>query len=723
MSYSTKTIPRKGSKDINIKSLISAISFDKIKDSSDKKEEHILKNQSGSKTSRQIPNRNNEEKKPERPLITIERGSKRNNYTFYESKYSKKKNENQNSSNKRENILTRENNNEKEKGRRTRSVEYTVKNSSKNNEKNKYTITTFKHDNDINKANIDTKKDKPSSKIPFPPVKAKKYSSNTTKANSSVLKKITQISISSPDEIQIKVKEPEPNKILQTKISKDQKKPSSKSNSPNKNEEKKSSSKSNSPNKNEEKKPSSKSNSPNKKEEKKPSSKSNSPNKKEETIIRRRRPNFPKFERRISDKNIIFKKEEKEEDKTDDKNKSKEKVEKKENNDKIEKKENNDKNIKKDNNERNIKIDKNDKIRNDKKDKNENKTKKDEINKREKTFHLEKEVHVRGTRRKKSMEPARRRKSTKQFRDFSQITYIKLCEALSTAGRDDDGLTKINQDSYVLERNINGVLNFNIFGVLDGHGEFGHFASQFASRYIITRIKNHPLIKGLDNPQEIYRKLTENRYQIITNIYIDTDVQITKEKFNCEMSGTTCVLVIQLEEHLICANTGDSRAILVFSESPNDNLASSQIYNLSYDFKPELPDEKKRIEECGGTVAQIIDEGDIPCGPFRVWIKGEEYPGLAMSRSIGDMDAKKVGVIPNPQVIEYTLSYQSKYMIICSDGIWEFISNEEAMKIANKYYLRNDPLGLCQDLTNISTSNWLKEDIVVDDITAVVAFF
>ena len=70
--------------------------------------------------------------------------------------------------------------------------------------------------------------------------------------------------------------------------------------------------------------PSSKSNSPNKKEEKKPSSKSNSPNKNEETIIRRRRPNFPKFERRISDKNIIFKKEEKEEDKTDDKNKSKE---------------------------------------------------------------------------------------------------------------------------------------------------------------------------------------------------------------------------------------------------------------------------------------------------------------------------------------------------------------------------------------------------------------
>ena len=94
-----------------------------------------------------------------------------------------------------------------------------------------------------------------------------------------------------------------------------------------------------------------------------------------------------------------------------------------------------------------------------------------------------------------------------------------------------------------------------------------------------------------------------------------------------------------------------------------------------------------------------------------------------MSRSIGDMDAKKIGVIPNPQVIEYTLNFQSKYMIICSDGIWEFISEEKAMKIGNKYYLRNDPLGLCQELTNLSTAEWLKEDIVVDDITAVVVFF
>ncbi len=38
-------------------------------------------------------------------------------------------------------------------------------------------------------------------------------------------------------------------------------------------------------------------------------------------------------------------------------------------------------------------------------------------------------------------------------------------------GKKENGNKKINQDSYIIERSINGILNFNIFGVLDGHGE------------------------------------------------------------------------------------------------------------------------------------------------------------------------------------------------------------------------------------------------------------
>ena len=45
------------------------------------------------------------------------------------------------------------------------------------------------------------------------------------------------------------------------------------------------------------------------------------------------------------------------------------------------------------------------------------------------------------------------------------------------------------------------------------------------------------------------------------------------------------------------------------------------------------------------------------------------------------------------------------------------------MEIGNKFYLKNDPLGLCNELTKISKEIWLVKDFVVDDITVVAVFF
>ena len=179
--------------------------------------------------------------------------------------------------------------------------------------------------------------------------------------------------------------------------------------------------------------------------------------------------------------------------------------------------------------------------------------------------------------------------------EFSSQLYIRSIEALTIAGKNEYGKKKTNQDAYIIEKNVNGILNFNIFGVFDGHGDNGHFASQFVSRYVIQRIKNHPSIKKLDEPKEIYNQLIFNGYAIIANIFLDVDDQIKKEKFDVSRSGTTIVLVIQLEERVICANTGDSRAILIFDKISKDNLVNSKIYPLSYDCKPELPKEKKEF--------------------------------------------------------------------------------------------------------------------------------
>ena len=302
-----------------------------------------------------------------------------------------------------------------------------------------------------------------------------------------------------------------------------------------------------------------------------------------------------------------------------------------------------------------------------------------------------------------------------------KINYIKSCSFISISGENDEGQKKINQDSFIIKRNINGILNFNIFGVLDGHGEHGHYASQFVSRFIFNSIKNNPIIKKCSSAEEIYEKITSNNYKLIENIFLDADVQITKEKFDYRTSGTTCVIIIQLNQKIICANAGDSRAIIVYNNG-KDLLKESKIFPLSHDFKPDLTNERKRIYEYGGIVRRAFDDIDED-GPYRVYMRGEDFPGLAMSRSIGDIESKKIGVIPNPEFIEYNISEETKYMIICSDGIWEFMSNKRVMEIANEYYLNNDSKGLCKCLYETSVKYWNEAQCYLDDITAIAVFF
>jgi len=57
-----------------------------------------------------------------------------------------------------------------------------------------------------------------------------------------------------------------------------------------------------------------------------------------------------------------------------------------------------------------------------------------------------------------------------------------------------------------------------------------------------------------------------------------------------------------------------------------------------------------------------------------------------MSRSIGDFVAHSVGVIETPEVKEYQLNLDDQIIIIASDGVWEFMSNQVVAEIAFEQY-------------------------------------
>ena len=58
-----------------------------------------------------------------------------------------------------------------------------------------------------------------------------------------------------------------------------------------------------------------------------------------------------------------------------------------------------------------------------------------------------------------------------------------------------------------------------------------------------------------------------------------------------------------------------------------------------------------------------------------------------MSRSLGDGLAHSIGVSSEPEVKQLMLNKDSKFIVIASDGVWEFLSNEQIARIVWPYYI------------------------------------
>ena len=306
---------------------------------------------------------------------------------------------------------------------------------------------------------------------------------------------------------------------------------------------------------------------------------------------------------------------------------------------------------------------------------------------------------------------------------FCKPISIKMVNYLSRAGSEENGHKKINQDSLIALKSVNNIPNFNIFSVLDGHGSHGHLASKFMAQNLIKCLMSNQQIKSLKDPENIYLLLKKNNFQIIKQIFIYIDSLIRNCDFDVNESGTTCLLVIILNNHLISANVGDSRGILVYDENNNPELTNIKVVPLSIDYKLEIEEERNRIIMAGGKVEQIKDSMGVGQGPFRIFKPGENYPGLAMSRSIGDTIAKSLGVIAEPGIKEYNLNEKTKFIVLGSDGIWEFLSNEDVMNVGKQYYLNCDPNVLCEELYSRALIQWKCNDEIVDDITVIVIYF
>ena len=237
----------------------------------------------------------------------------------------------------------------------------------------------------------------------------------------------------------------------------------------------------------------------------------------------------------------------------------------------------------------------------------------------------------------------------------------------------------------------------------------------------MTDYANKCKLENYSTPDVIYDKLKSTNFQFIKDCFINVDLDMTNQnKFEYKFSGTTCNLIIQLKRHLICANVGNSRSIIIYDDGSNTN---QKISVLSKDHTPDLPLEYQRIINSGGIIGKFKDKNGKIDNRLRVFKSGHTYPGLTLSRSLGDFVAKECGVISEPVITICRINHNTKYLVICSDGIFKYLKSEDIRDFGNIYYQRNEIGRFCTNLVIKAIHKWESNGIIRDDITVVCVYF
>eukprot|EP00928_Gymnodinium_smaydae_P018452 TRINITY_DN17021_c0_g1_i1.p1 TRINITY_DN17021_c0_g1~~TRINITY_DN17021_c0_g1_i1.p1 ORF type:complete len:436 (+),score=64.11 TRINITY_DN17021_c0_g1_i1:57-1310(+) len=258
-----------------------------------------------------------------------------------------------------------------------------------------------------------------------------------------------------------------------------------------------------------------------------------------------------------------------------------------------------------------------------------------------------------------------------------------------------------NQDAWMVWK-VDPTIS--IYGVFDGHGSKGHEVADFVKDRLPTMIVNDKRFR------------TSEMKEMLVDVFQRCHGElVAKQKagaMSVMSSGTTATVVIHdhVAARCVIAHVADSTCVL--GSHDGESLLGRA---LTRDHKPDLPDERARILSKGG---RVVFDG---YSNHRVYSRGGVAPGLNMSRSIGDLQGHdQAGITAEPEVSEIDFDVSDDTLILCSDGVWEFITPLQAVTIISKY---GDKLTeAAEALAQEAWDRWYEEEKgeVVDDISVVL---
>jgi serine/threonine protein phosphatase PrpC len=148
--------------------------------------------------------------------------------------------------------------------------------------------------------------------------------------------------------------------------------------------------------------------------------------------------------------------------------------------------------------------------------------------------------------------------------------------------------------------------DISVFGVFDGHGgcEVAHFVgNHFVEELKKTEAfrkgdyKNALIDTFLSLDRMILTDAGKKELALISKKHSSGGIAVAGSDLPYQAGCTACVALVTKNE-IYCANAGDTRCVIA---------AKGKAKDLSHDHKPDLPNEKRRVERAGG----IVEEGRV----------------------------------------------------------------------------------------------------------------
>ncbi|KAK1426850.1 hypothetical protein QVD17_15530 [Tagetes erecta] len=239
------------------------------------------------------------------------------------------------------------------------------------------------------------------------------------------------------------------------------------------------------------------------------------------------------------------------------------------------------------------------------------------------------------------------------------------------------GKRELMEDRFEAKVNFNAQNKQAFFGVFDGHG--GSKAAEYVTENLQKNIQN-----------EVEKRGENEIVEAIKQGYLKTDIEFLKQE---QRGGACCVTAVVTAGDLVVSNVGDCRAVV-----SRGGAAEA----LTSDQRASRLDEKQRIESLGGYVDSIR-------GVPRV------LGSLAVSRAIGDRSLKQ-WISAEPETKIFKIIPEFEFMIMASDGLWEKVTNQEAVDLARSLCASSDKseaLSACKKLVELSASRGSVDDTSV----------